>query len=312
MSKAQANRASLYYHKETLWGENPTGAFTQLRLTGESLDFAKQTVISEALRADRMIDDLALVGFETSGDINFELSYGSYDDLFEALTQGTWSGVASGTPTTLKNGVVERSFAIEKKFADISKFAVFTGMEVSSMELDVTALQIIKGKFAFMGKKAVYGTATSSTSLVAPTTSPVMTASANVGNILYGGSALTTGIKDLKLTITNAMRKQEVVASQYAAGIGQGTFEVKGTVNAYFEDLTLISDVISHTTSSLAFDMTDSLGNIYTFTVPALKWAKGNAAAGKKDEDIMIPLEFQGIYDPSSTAMFEIARTNHP
>lgn len=82
MSFATANRAALYRTKEVTWGTTPaTPALTQCRYTGESLDDQIKTETSKEIRADRMTSDLIVVDDSPGGDFNFELSYGSFDDL---------------------------------------------------------------------------------------------------------------------------------------------------------------------------------------------------------------------------------------
>lgn len=99
---AVTNAVALHINEESTWGEAPTSAdMLQLRFTGESLTFGKQTVQSETIRADRMRDQMALVGFETGGDFNFELSFFSYDQLIEGVMFGTWEGATSTTASTL-------------------------------------------------------------------------------------------------------------------------------------------------------------------------------------------------------------------
>lgn len=99
---AVTNAVALYLNEETAWGETPSSAdMQQLRFTSETLDFKKQTVQSSTIRADRMRDQLALVGFETSGDYSFELSCFDNDQFLEGGLFGTWVGIWSKTASTI-------------------------------------------------------------------------------------------------------------------------------------------------------------------------------------------------------------------
>src|SRR5690606_5840162 len=99
---ADTNKVGIYFNTETAWGETPsTPGMTQVRYTGESLSYAKQSVTSETIRDDRMRDQVALVGFNTEGDINFELSAFSFDDFLEAALSGTWSRTLTKSGTTI-------------------------------------------------------------------------------------------------------------------------------------------------------------------------------------------------------------------
>lgn len=88
-----ANRVKVSYVVESSFGVAETGSNLQtLRLTNESLVHDMATTTSEELRSDRQISDIARIGLSTSGDIAFELSYGSHDDFLNAaLLSASWS-----------------------------------------------------------------------------------------------------------------------------------------------------------------------------------------------------------------------------
>src|SRR5882672_6089126 len=97
MSFATANRTDLKRVKETVWGTTPASpALKTLRYTGETLDDGITTEKSKEIRADRMVSDLIITDAAISGDINFELSYASFDDLFESAFM-----TAVSTPVTI-------------------------------------------------------------------------------------------------------------------------------------------------------------------------------------------------------------------
>src|SRR6185369_3011806 len=71
---SDSNRIRLSYALETTYATPPTGTYTDLRITGESLKADTNTVSSQELRSDRNIPDNVRVGFGATGDVNFELS----------------------------------------------------------------------------------------------------------------------------------------------------------------------------------------------------------------------------------------------
>lgn len=94
INSAEANRASVRYIKEAVWGSTPTtGKVRELRLTGSSLVATKATKISEEIRADRMVPSVIEVSASTMGDIKTEFSSGTVDDFFEGFLLGTWNTV---------------------------------------------------------------------------------------------------------------------------------------------------------------------------------------------------------------------------
>jgi len=92
MTLASSNRVALRYIAESTFGTTPvTPAFTELRYTGESLNYNISNITSDEIRADRMTADLVQVSGDGSGDVNVELSYDAYDAFIEACLAGTWS-----------------------------------------------------------------------------------------------------------------------------------------------------------------------------------------------------------------------------
>lgn len=93
---SDANRVQLAFVAEPSgsFGEKVTGSDLQiLRYNSESLKQDMNTTISEELRSDRQISDIARIGVSASGDISFELSYGSHDTLLKSalLDDSGWS-----------------------------------------------------------------------------------------------------------------------------------------------------------------------------------------------------------------------------
>jgi len=94
MAKATANRTGLYYVAETTIGTTPaTPTLTELRYTGEGINFGVETAVSEEIRSDRQTTDLLPVGQSSAGNADIELSFAEYDPFFEAGLQSDYSSV---------------------------------------------------------------------------------------------------------------------------------------------------------------------------------------------------------------------------
>jgi hypothetical protein len=92
IQSAESNRAVLRAIAESAWGTTPgTGSTRELRLTSSSLVPSKETVVSEELRADRMVSSIVEVAASVGGSLNGEFSAGSNDDFLQAFLLGAWS-----------------------------------------------------------------------------------------------------------------------------------------------------------------------------------------------------------------------------
>lgn len=151
-----SNRTAIRFVPESSFNSIPANpVFRSLRYTGESLAYNRRNITSNEIRDDRMTADLITVGADVSGDINFELSFASFDDLIAAALCSTWS-TPSGGVSSIKNGVDLLSFTIQKHFQDLAVpiFQNFSGCRIGGMTLDFQTGQILTGSFSVMGCKA--------------------------------------------------------------------------------------------------------------------------------------------------------------
>ena len=92
MTIATGSRHDMAYIEEVTFGTTPaTPPFKAIRHTGTTLGLSKDAIESEELREDRQIAHYRHGNKAVSGDINFELSDGSFDDLIEAVMCGAWT-----------------------------------------------------------------------------------------------------------------------------------------------------------------------------------------------------------------------------
>jgi len=100
---ADANSVALRFVEESTYGETPSGPPTlqTLRFTSESLKESTDSTKSNEIRADRATSDIIRTGVRAAGDINGEMSYGTYDTLIKhAFLDSAYSTVIDDTDTT--------------------------------------------------------------------------------------------------------------------------------------------------------------------------------------------------------------------
>lgn len=107
MSLASTSAVGLAYMEEVTYGVIPVAGNPQaLRITGEDLAFDFTSESSKEISNTRRTPDSILTNASASGGFNFELSYGSYDDFFEALmssTFGAWGTAGAKSLTVTFN-----------------------------------------------------------------------------------------------------------------------------------------------------------------------------------------------------------------
>lgn len=209
------------------------------------------------------------------------------------------SGVTYGSATTANASAT--AIASSTTLKAVATVAGTSGNSVASTEA---------------GSSTSWGAATLLTgaALDAATTGPILSASANVGSITEGGSALSS-IKNLSLTISSNLRGNDVIGQKTIDQVGVGSISVTGKVDAYFRSKALLDKFIDHTATAIVFEVSreasgavsgDHIG--YRVTLPRVKYGKGTPMATGKDSDIMQPLEFEAEADVSSGAVIKIEK----
>jgi hypothetical protein len=301
-----SSQTRLAYIAESTYGTTPsTPVFKNLRFTSESFNPAIQYVSSNEIRSDRNVPDMTRVGQDAAGEFGFELSYGSFDDILESLLFSTWS------TNVIKNGVAQKAFTIEKTFeaGTTDQFHRYTGCIANTMSLSVRAKEIVTGSFGFMAKTATSGQAIiSGATYTAVNSNPVINAANNFAALAITGAS-SPQIMGLSLNVNNNLRQQPVVGSIANKGLSAGQCVVTGEIEAYFENQALFELYLADTYTDLTFELGGASSLKYAFLVPKIKLTGGEVVAGGNNQDVMVKLPFQAVYNSSDAATIKITRT---
>ena len=161
---SDTNRTALRIVEEIENGVIPANpAFLEVRNTGApGFGINPTTVESDEIRPDRQVADIISVGSEPGGDVNMELSYGAFDNIFEGAFQKYWKE----QPTSSKGDIasVEGSqitFNSEKNIFKAGDYILFSyaydaegnnllvsvtesDAEVLTVSIDVSSIEGIK------------------------------------------------------------------------------------------------------------------------------------------------------------------------
>lgn len=106
MSLASSSSVAVRIIKEATFGVTPaTGNSEEIRVTGESLDYAISKESSKEINLSRGVSSMVPVDASTSGGLQLEMHYQGVDDLMESTLQGPWAvfgtnGEGAATATT--------------------------------------------------------------------------------------------------------------------------------------------------------------------------------------------------------------------
>lgn len=309
-----SNRTAIRFVSETVFKTTPaTPALQSLRYTGESLAYNRRNVTSNEIRDDRMTADLITVGADVAGDLNFELSFQSFDELIAAALCSDWSAPVAGV-SSIKNGTALKSFTIQKHFQDLAVpiYQNFRGCRIGGMTLDFQTGQILTGVFSVMGCEA-----STSTSQIAGATvqnpgsgMEPMNAVSNLSGIKKDDVAMATKIRSMSMELTNNLRGQEAVGTLGYVGIALGRLEITGNIELYFENATEYQTFLDNDEFKFSFVVQDADGNSYQFNFYRVKYEEGTILSGGLDQDLMVNGRWRAILDVTENCMIEIVRTD--
>lgn len=298
MPIASGARHGLCYVPESTVGVTPSTTPTFLRHTSCSLALTKENIVSKELRSDRQISDMRMVGDKVGGDIGFELSFGEFDVLLEALFMGTWDD------DELVSGVFMRSFTFERAFPDIGQYELFTCCHINQMTLSVQPNAMTTGTFSVVGKAAGLSAEPLSASPIPSQTGFVLD---GMSGVLKEGGTAVAYITGIELTFANGIDPKFVVGSKVAEAFVPGRSDVSGKLSAFFTGTGMIDKFIQETPSSLEITLGDGCAGSYTLLLPCIKYSGSDNPVNDEDA-ILLDMPFQAILDPTTGTNIKLTR----
>lgn len=162
MTFASSNRSAINVVEEVTLGVTPASpAMKALRFKGESLNYNLSNISSDEIRSDRNTANLIQVKADVAGDIDFELSYLTFEDLIEGALASDWStlytftgtnvSTTSGTPDLITSatagfvagGLVVGQWVQVSGFTNPANNGFFRLSAVSATQLSVVQTTIV-------------------------------------------------------------------------------------------------------------------------------------------------------------------------
>ena len=269
-----------------------------LRHSGCELTLSRQTIESDEINESRQLSGLISGVGKVEGDVDFELTFGAYDTLFEGLLGGTWIA------DTLKAGAAFKSYTLERVFTDIGEYQQYSGCVFNEMTLNIRPDSIISGRFSVLGK-----TMSRSESSAATTLTPASHAApmdSFQAEIKEDGSVLGY-VVGAELKLHNKAEEHYVIGADSAEDISLGKSRVTGEISAYFENNALLEKFLNRQKSSLSISLKGEGGG-YDFQFPHIRFT-GQEMPVKGDGAVIQRLPFTALYDDMEATSFKITRT---
>ncbi len=307
MPFANGSEVRYAFVAESAYGTTPaTPTFQVMRVTGGGgLKSNKTTVVSEEIRADRNVSAEILTGIDVTGSYNYELSYGSFDALFEGALKNTWA------TNVLKNGVATKFFTFEEtlELGATDSFSRFSGCSIGSMSMALSSRAAVTGSFSIVGKQEALATTivTGATYTVA-NTKTISTTGGSIASLTVGAISPAPKVRSLNFEVNNNARTRPVIGSLYSEEHGYGRCDVTGTLEAYFESNALYQAVLDHGGGALSFTVGNVTAEKYTFLFPSITFLNGERQLGGNNDDVIVSIPFRAVYDATEACSVKITR----
>ncbi|WP_419900649.1 phage tail tube protein [Roseomonas sp. USHLN139] len=120
----ESNDVEISFAKEVTYGVLPSVAFQKIRTTGESFATSNERARPAELNARGEVQAAVTQRVTAGGQLNFALSFGTYDDWLAALLNGDWQAAVAingiGGDITITAGTNKLTSTLGTKFQAIS------------------------------------------------------------------------------------------------------------------------------------------------------------------------------------------------
>lgn len=315
MEIGTSNRTAIRITPEINYGVTPnTPVFEPIRMTGESISVEFDNIVSNEIRNDRNRSDTVRVDQRVAGSIEFELSLGSFNTILEAVLGGTWSAPVANE-STLKNGVINRSFTIQKYVADTTPdfYQNFVGCRFSTFDLNLSPGEFVTGSIGVMGKNGeTSSTPITGQTLSAESTSEVLNSVGNITAITDNGVTSTEVYRSMSISINGNLRPLQALSNLGPVDINLGTMDITGNIELYFKDVTMYNRLVNNDSFAMSIQLEDSTGDYLTIKLPRMKLESGEITAGGLDQDLVVNATYRALYDSVSQCAIEIVKFDAP
>jgi hypothetical protein len=227
------------------------------------------------------------------------------------VSGGTLADEVAGDSVTITQGgrIVDgttlTTFNFERVYKDLSQeLALFTGVGLNGLSLNVPAEGIMTGSFDCLGKAETSLTVTGGNAYTAVSTTEPMEGG-DINALLENQDAI--GFLSFTLALNNGLRLQRE-APAGISGLGTGQIDASGTLQAYFTDKILYNKWLNETASILALCLRDTAGNGYVLDFPQVKYSAGKRSLTGPNGDVVADLGWTAYENPTESALMTVTR----
>ncbi|MDC4570951.1 phage tail tube protein [Acinetobacter baumannii] len=286
----------LYACEEAVLGTTPANPvwYTVRRVT-DSLTENVTTEDSSEVVDSRFRQGAVVTEAEVTGQLEFELSLGTFDLFLNVLAFNNWAANALSF-----GGGVRKSLTLVKVFEDIGQVFIYRGIQVNTGEMTIQTTGKITGNFGLVGSSFTRQQVNPVTNPIPASTRPLVSMP-NVEKLLINGQSIQgkACLQTLTINFSNNLEAIRCIGSgkytpefylEKMMDIGVNANFMFSATSASWIDAIKTRDVFT-----LTFDIKDSKGSKYSFNFPQLEVMEANHPDGGGDDIITIDINFAQV-----------------
>ncbi|EOY4258998.1 phage tail tube protein [Acinetobacter baumannii] len=286
----------LYACEEAVLGTTPANPvwYTVRRVT-DSLTENVTTEDSSEVVDSRFRQGAVVTEAEVTGQLEFELSLGTFDLFLNVLAFNNWAANALSF-----GGGVRKSLTLVKVFEDIGQVFIYRGIQVNTGEMTIQTTGNITGNFGLVGSSFTRQQVNPVTNPIPASTRPLVSMP-NVEKLLINGQSIQgkACLQTLTINFSNNLEAIRCIGSgkytpefylEKMMDIGVNANFMFSATSASWIDAIKTRDVFT-----LTFDITDTKGSKYSFNFPQLEVKEANHPDGGGDDIITIDINFAQV-----------------
>lgn len=258
----------VHYAPEVTIGTTPAPFVRKVaRFTSFTLDGSVSGTDSNEITEKVISSGQYKTSVEFSGELAGELSWATYDDLFEAAFRNSWAN------NVLSIGTVRKAFSFLRGYKDAGGYHIFNGVHVTGLTITVPEEGLVEVTFTLAGQGRQPVTFTVPAGTITPANTNKIFSNVGVGNVTIDGQSMT----DIACVTAFSISFEWTTQSQkcFGKGLSAGKLlmtdlAVTGSVTLAWGDETAGQNELKYTDTpiSLSIPLSDEDGNKYTITVP--------------------------------------------
>ncbi|MFZ3962800.1 phage tail tube protein [Acinetobacter baumannii] len=286
----------LYACEEAVLGTTPANPvwYTVRRVT-DSLTENVTTEDSSEVVDSRFRQGAVVTEAEVTGQLEFELSLGTFDLFLNVLAFNNWAANALSF-----GGGVRKSLTLVKVFEDIGQVFIYRGIQVNTGEMTIQTTGKITGNFGLVGSSFTRQQVNPVTNPIPASTRPLVSMP-NVEKLLINGQSIQgkACLQTLTINFSNNLEAIRCIGSgkytpefylEKMMDIGVNANFMFSATSASWIDAIKTRDVFT-----LTFDITDTKGSKYSFNFPQLEVMEANHPDGGGDDIITLDINFAQV-----------------